>query len=155
MLRTLSCHSPRDSGARRMCCSSWQMAHFCSVSVDPGPDISRSCASPSKENRRTSARNLALNNYSDPVPAVPEVAERVPRRHGGLRVAAVVPGAREDRQVAALAGLELVGEAAPRVLVAGSRELRAVPAPALVGGNLDLLDGAFADPRAAAHQESF
>ena len=42
MFFRLSAHSPRDSGVRRMCCSSWQILHLFSVRVEPGPEISLS-----------------------------------------------------------------------------------------------------------------
>src|SRR5262245_59542333 len=112
MFFRLSAHSPRESGERRMCCSSWQILHLFSVRVEPGPEISLSCA---KAVEARKSRTLSFNNPSHPVPAVPEVAERVPRRHRGLRVAAVVPRAREERDEAGPRGLELVGERAPRV----------------------------------------
>src|SRR5688572_33145108 len=102
MFFRLSAHSPRDSGVRRMCCSSWQILHLFSVRVEPGPEVSLSCACPEKETmpRKTRASRLRLNHHSHAVHAVPEVAERIPARHHWLRVAAVVPGAREERQVA-------------------------------------------------------
>src|SRR5688572_26663912 len=99
----------------------------------------------------TAVRHLGVNNDPHAVPAVPEVAERVPVGQRGLPVAAVVPGAREEGDVAGALGLVLVAEAAPRVRVALRAELRRAPAPALVGGDLDALDRAFADPGLAAH----
>ena len=45
--------------------------------------------------------------------AIPEVAERVPRRDDRLRVAAVVPRAREEGLVAEALGLKLERERAP------------------------------------------
>src|SRR3989442_14643149 len=137
MLRRLSAHSPRDSGARRMCCSSWQMPHLFSVSVEPGPEIKRSCAFTVERRKKLPYRILlSLNHDPDAVPAVPEVAERIPRRHRGLRVAAVVPGARQERDVPGPLGLVFVSEAAPRIFVARGFERRGAPAPALVGGDL-------------------
>src|SRR5689334_9078012 len=98
------------------------------------------------------ASPLCLNQHPHPVPAVPEVAERVPSRHGGLRVAAVVPCAREERDVARLRPV-LGAERRPGVLVARALEFRALPGPAFVGGNLDAIYRTFADPGAAAHDE--
>src|SRR5678816_3315122 len=128
MFFRLSAHSPRESGERRMCSSSWQILHLFSVSVEPGPEINRSCAS--TENEINSSKALNLNHHSNPVPPVPEVAERIPRRHRGLRVAPVVPGAREEGDVAGTRGLEFVGEGAPGVFPVARvapRELRALP----------------------------
>src|SRR5688500_11054961 len=103
MFFRLSAHSPRESGARRMCSGSWQILHFVSVSVDPGPEISLSggfcCENPDGgvvAKRTARKATLCLNHDPHAVPAVPEVAERIPVGHRGLRVAAIVPGAREE-----------------------------------------------------------
>src|SRR5688572_7557294 len=154
MFFRLSAHSPRDSGVRLMCCSSWQILHFVSVSVEPGPEMSLSaCASPaggirvSSKKRKLGPRlrggdffapSLSLNNDPHAMPAVPEIAERVPARNRGLRVALVVPGAREERGVARPLRLVLESKRAPGVRVQRLRggELRALPGPALVGGDL-------------------
>src|SRR5574339_1271230 len=156
MFFRLSPHSPRESGERRVCSSSWQILHFVSVRIEPGPEISLSgfCPNAVPASRARTAK-LRLNEHSDPVPAVPEIAERVPARHRGLCVAAVVPRAREERHVARALRLVLVDESAPRVRMERGmrRELRALPALALVARNLDAVDRAFAHPRAAAHGE--
>src|SRR3954469_15934534 len=128
MFRRLSAHSPRESGWRRMCCSSWQILHLFSVRVEPGPETSLSCAFASVKRRTSrSAKKLTLNQHSDPVPAVPEITERIPGRDRGLRVAAIVPGARDERGVAGLRRLRFVGEGTPGKFVAGARELGAAP----------------------------
>jgi hypothetical protein len=46
MFFRLSAHSPRDSRERVTWPSSWQIWHFCVVSVEPGPEVSfcGSCA---------------------------------------------------------------------------------------------------------------
>src|SRR5688572_4220476 len=138
MLRRLSAHSPRESGERRMCCSSWQILHLFSVSVEPGPEISRSCAcAPNPSTAKRTAATLRLNHHSDAVPAVPEVAERIPRRHGGLRVARVVPRAREEGDVACALGLVFMGEGTPGVFVAPRPERRVAPSLPLVGRYFD------------------
>src|SRR3954462_5210342 len=141
MFRRLSAHSPRESFERRMCCSSWQILHLFSVSVAPGPETRLSCAfaSTCKKNNVKAKANLSLNDDPHPVPAVPEIAERVPRRHRGLHVALVVPGSRDERLIPRVLRLELVGEVAPCVFVFGAREGRALPALAFVGGDLDAL----------------
>src|SRR5688572_25328281 len=138
MFFRLSAHSPRESGARRMCCSSWQILHLVSVRVEPGPEISRSSffcgkAVTAKARSNTPVKTISCLNY-DPhaMPAVPEVAERVPVRHRGLRVAAAVPGARMER--------------------ARRGERGVLPGLALVAGELDALHRAFPDPGAAAHE---
>src|SRR5258708_14932998 len=156
MFLRLSAHSPRDSFARRMCCSSWQILHLFSVRVEPGPEIRLSCpfaSTSNKPNVNAKANCLSFNDNPHSVPAVPEIAERVPGRDRWLRVALVVPGARDERVIAGALGLEFVREAAPRILVAAAPELRALPGPAFVGGDLDAVDGAFADPRSAAHRD--
>src|SRR5258706_11946408 len=141
MFFRLSAHSPRDSGVRRMCCSSWQILHLFSVSVAPGPETSFSWPweSPFRgknATRKQSARDSGLNHHPDAVHAVPEVAERIPGRHHRLRVAPVVPGARQDAQVAAALRLELVAEAAPRLAAAARAEPCPLPAPAFGGGDI-------------------
>src|SRR5688572_33143063 len=118
MLRRLSAHSPRESGARRMCCSSWQILHLFSVSVDPGPEVSRSWAKARTGIAAANKKRLPRNHHSDAMPAVPEVAERIPGRHCRLRIAGSVPGAREEGDVAGPLGLVVVGERAPRIFVA-------------------------------------
>src|SRR5687767_12095302 len=130
MLRRLSAHSPRESGARRMCCSSWQILHLFSVSVAPGPGISRSCDKP-KAGTNNSSRALRLNHHSHSVPAVPEIPERIPGRHRGLRVAGVVPGSGEERHIARALRLMLEGERAPSVLVTAAAQRGVAPALAL------------------------
>src|SRR5687767_7964887 len=141
MLRRLSAHSPRESGERRMCCSSWQIPHLFSVSVDPGPEISRSCAcTPKPSTAKKIAAALGLNHHPDAVPAVPEVAERIPRGHRGLRIARVVPGAREERDVARALGLVFMSEGTPGVFVAPRAERRVAPSLALVGRYFDAID---------------
>src|SRR5215210_8092309 len=115
--------------------------------------MSLSCA-PAALARVRSSSALSLNQYSDRVPSVPEVAEGVPRRHRGLRVATVVPRACKHGDVARLLGLELEIKRAPRVLVAGRGKLCALPRLALVGGDLHALERAFSDPRAAAHRNA-
>src|SRR5688500_15138823 len=127
MFLRLSSHSPRESGWRRMCCSSWQMRHLFSVSVDPGPETRWSWLWPEAPHAipssNTAARHrLGVNKHSDAVPAVPEVAERVPRRDRRLRVAAVVPGARKEGDVPRARRPELVSEGAPGGLVGGALE---------------------------------
>src|SRR5688500_12218040 len=156
MFFRLSDHSPAESGWRLMCCSSWQMRHLFSVSVEPGPGIRWSppwANAAVDKNTPSKRRALCRNQHPDPVPAVPEVAERVPGRDRRLRVAAVVPGAREEGDVARARRFELVGEGAPGVLVGGARELRVLPGLALVGGDLDALDQAFAHPGVTAHRD--
>src|SRR5215208_2589008 len=108
MLRRLSAHSPRESGERRMCSSSWQILHLFSVRVEPGPEINRFSSEKTRigNARRASAKNLRLNQHPYAVPAVPEVAERIPCRLRRLRVAAAVPGAREEGDVARRLRLE-------------------------------------------------
>src|SRR3954463_9430357 len=150
MFFRLSAHSPRESGWRRMCCSSWQILHLFSVSVAPGPEIRRSpcahaAAETSRPARQTSSR---IGKHADPVPAVPEVAERVPGRHRRLRIAALVPGAREERRVAGLLRLEDVAESAPGVLVAGTREVGTLPGLAFVARDLDAVHRTLAHPGA-------
>src|SRR5688500_14735979 len=115
MFFRLSAHSPRDSGVRRMCCSSWQILHLVSVSTEPGPEMSLSCAFATRKNPLRKTNALALNQNPDAMPPVPEVAQRIPRRHRGLRIAGRIPGAREEGDVARAARLVLVGEGAPRV----------------------------------------
>src|SRR5688500_10987910 len=115
MFFRLSAHSPRDNGVRRMCCSSWQILHLVSVSTEPGPDMSLSCAQVELQSSPTKRKALSLNQNSHAVPPVPEIAERIPRRHRGLRIAGRIPGAREEGDVARAARLVLVGEGAPRV----------------------------------------
>ena len=68
----LSAHSPRDSGVRRMCCSSWQILHLFSVSVEPGPEISGPswADAPAQHNRNAYARELK------PQPSLPRGACR-------------------------------------------------------------------------------
>src|SRR5258706_13578285 len=129
MLRRLSAHSPRESFERRMCCSSWQILHLFSVSVEPGPEMRLSCAfaSTCKKNNVKAKANLSLNDNPHPVPAVPEIAERIPRRDGGLHVALLVPLARDEGLVAGALRLELVGEGAPGVFIFGAGEARALP----------------------------
>src|SRR5262245_17587906 len=155
MFFRLSVHSPRESGERRMCCSSWQILHLFSVSVLPGPEINLSCAT-AVEARKS--RTLSFNNDSHAVPPVPEIAQRVPRRHRGLRIAAVVPGAREEGDVARARGLVLVGERAPGVAtktrIPCRRKVGTLPGLAFVARDLDAIDQPFADPRAAAHHDS-
>src|SRR5688572_9133080 len=158
MFFRLSAHSPRESGARRMCCSSWQILHLVSVSVEPGPEINLSAWEKAASEMAASAavsRSLSVNHHSHAMPAVPEVAERVPVRHRGLRVAAVVPGAREEADVARAGRRVLVLEAAPRVGMqrVGPGEIRAPPGPALVARDLDALDRALADPGVAAQRD--
>src|SRR6185312_7335166 len=100
-------------------------------------------------------KNLSLNQHSHAVPAVPEIAERIPRRHRGLGVARRIPRAREEGDVARVLRLVLVGEGAPRTRMQGlrRRELRALPGLALVARDLDAIHRAFADPGAAAHRD--
>src|SRR5258707_10651545 len=151
MLRRLSAHSPRESFERRMCCSSWQILHLFSVSVEPGPEMRLSCAfaSTCKKNNVKEKANLSLNDNPHPVPAVPEIAQRIPRRHRRLRVALVVPGARDECLIAGALRLELVGEVAPGVFVLRARESGALPGLAFVGRDLAPLPPAFAHPRVA------
>src|SRR5687768_16024963 len=134
MFFRLSAHSPRESGARRMCCSSWQILHLVSVRVEPGPEISLSCEWADSAIPARTSNPLSLNKNPHAVPAVPEVAERVPVRHRGLRVAAVVPRAREEADVARAGRLVLVGEGAPRERMQriAPRQLGALPGLALV-----------------------
>src|SRR5688572_16985689 len=142
MFFKLSAHSPRESGARRMCCSSWQILHFVSVSVEPGPEMSLSsgfCANtvPAKstagrtpmQRRPTNERSLNLNNDPHAVPAVPEVAERIPLGHRGLGVALVVPGARNEAHIPGALRLVFVLESAPcvRMQAIGRRKVGALP----------------------------
>src|SRR5688500_2593802 len=101
--------------------------------------------------RRTSANRLRLNHHSHAVHAVPEVTQRIPARHHRLRVAAVVPGACEERQVTEALRLVVERESAPGVAVAARTEARALPAHALVHRDLDEINRADADPGAAAH----
>src|SRR5262245_21040420 len=137
MFFRLSAHSLRDSGVRRMCCSSWQILHLFSVSVEPGPEMSFSSQKAFVERNAKKQKALSLNHHSHAVPAVPEVAERIPRRDRRLRVAGRVPRARDQCREAGARGRELVGEAAPRVLALAARELRALPALAFVERDLD------------------
>src|SRR5687767_10991735 len=120
MLRRLSAHSPGESCARRMCCSSWQILHLFSVRVEPGPEMSFSSEKTVELKRRKTTARLSLNEHPDAMPAVPEVAERVPCRHRGLHVAAVIPCAREERHVAGPGRNVLVREGHPGVLVRGA-----------------------------------
>src|SRR6185436_6683747 len=101
MFFRLSAHSPRESGVLRMCCSSWQILHLFSVRVEPGPEISLSAswAIPAWQKNPSAAqtRNFSgFNHHSNAVHAVPEIAERIPGCRHRLRVAAIVPGAREE-----------------------------------------------------------
>src|SRR6185295_11330826 len=121
MFFRLSAHSPRDSGERRMCCSSWQILHLVSVRVEPGPEMSLSWPQAEMETIPAKNKNLALNKHSHAVPAVPEIAERIPRRHRGLGVARRIPRAREEGDVARVLRLVLVGEGAPRTRMQGLR----------------------------------
>src|SRR6185436_6057494 len=96
MFLRLSAHSPRDSGVRRMCCSSWQILHLFSVSVEPGPEVSLSgpwaaAGGQAQASAAQKANASSLNHHSDAVHSVPEVAERVPAADDRLRIAAVVP----------------------------------------------------------------
>src|SRR5688572_10113264 len=109
MFFRLSAHSPRESGARRMCCNSWQILHFVSVSVEPGPEISLSsgfCASAVPAMRKAMntykhrTTSLGLNHDPNAVPAVPEIAERIPLRNRGLCVALGVPRRPEEPHAA-------------------------------------------------------
>src|ERR1044071_4380136 len=144
MFFRLSAHSPRESGERRMCCSSWQILHLFSVRVLPGPEINRSWEKTRIGNARSAtATNLRFNHDPHAMPAVPEVPERIPRRHRRLRVAAVVPRAREEGDVSRAGRLELVRKGAPRVPRmprVGGRKLRALPGLAFVARDLDPLD---------------
>src|SRR6185503_8794355 len=151
MFFRLSAHSPRESGVRRMCCSSWQILHLVSVRVEPGPEMSLSCPQTGKARASRRSPSSRLNKNPHAMPAVPEVAERIPRRHRGLRVARRIPRAREEGDVARVLRLVLVGEGAPRERMQGlrRRELRALPGLAFVARDLDALDRAFAHPRAA------
>src|SRR5687768_3978809 len=88
---------------------------------------------------RALARELRLDEESDAVNAVPEVPQRVPRRHDRLHVALVVGGAREHRHVARRPRRVGVAENAPGVLVAAGLERRALPGDALVERQLDFL----------------
>src|SRR5215510_14922108 len=142
MFFRLAAHSSRDSGVRRMCCSSWQILHLFSVRVEPGPETSLSSfweipAKGKTRNPRTKTVLLSLNHHSHAVHAVPEIAERVPAARDRLRVAAVVPGAREEGQVAEALRLVLERERAPGEPVAARAEARALPAHAFVDRDLD------------------
>src|SRR6187431_173026 len=85
---------------------------------------------------------------------VPEISERIPGRLHRLRIAAVVPCARQERLVAEALRLKLEREHAPREAIAGGPEAGLLPGAALIDRDLDAVDRSFADPGAAAHDDA-
>src|SRR6188474_479662 len=133
----LSTHSPRDRRERVTCASSWQIWHFCAVSVAPGPEVSfsGSCACAAGRLAATASAahaSLRPNGYPDSMHPVPEISERIPGRLHRLRIAAVVPCARQERLVAEALRLKLEREHAPREAIAGGPEAGLLPGAALI-----------------------
>src|SRR5688572_22749858 len=155
----LSTHSPRDRRSRVTCASSWQIWHFCAVNVAPGPEVSFSgscaCAAGRLAAMASAAQaSLRPNRHSNSMHAVPEVSERIPRRLHRLRIAAVVPRAREERLVAEALRLKVERKRAPCEPIAGRPEPRLLPGAAFIARDFDAVDRSLANPGAAAHDDA-